>query len=66
MKSRGLPRLFVFMLRYGLFSIPRDIAFPITQLLGICRTLKDSKKISIESDDIYNWLNAFFTSYYDK
>ena len=28
--------------------------------------LKDSKKTSIESDDIYNWLNAFFTSYYDK
>lgn len=29
-------------------------------------SLKDSKKTSIESDDIYNWLNAFFTSYYDK
>lgn len=29
-------------------------------------SLKDSRKTSIESDDIYNWLNAFFTSYYDK
>lgn len=29
-------------------------------------SLNDTKKTSIESDDIYNWLNAFFTTYYDK